>query len=245
MNNLIVHKVVKYVKNQRIAKLFFNFNDYRLLINTSNSHYDELYDIYGNRNWSKKTDNMRSRYAMIRLKINLKQAIDFSALHGHLEIIKKLYENYGKDEIIDTHWAIDWAATEGHLEVIKWLHQNRKGICITGYSKEHKKLGTFGKCTHIAMDMAALNGHLEVIKWLHENIIYRLNEDDDLVGYYPLEICTHWAMNYAAEKGHLEIVKWLHENRQEGCSAYAMDYAVANGHLEVVKWLKKSNNMYY
>ena len=69
MNNLIVHKIVTYLKNPRIAKLFFFFADYRSLINTSNSHFDELYDLYGNKEWYKITNNIRSVQSMFRLKI--------------------------------------------------------------------------------------------------------------------------------------------------------------------------------
>jgi ankyrin repeat protein len=219
MNNIIIHKIVTYLKNRRIAKLFFYFSDYHRLINTSNSHFDELYDLYGNKEWYKMTNNLRSVQSMLRLKILFNYndiPMDIAAKNGHLEIVKWLESHYKQwqtihenqkegDRDICTKWAMNYAAANGHLETVKWLHENRNE-----------------GCTINAMNWAAHNGHLEVIKWLHEN---------------RKEGCTSYAMNWAAHNGHLEVIKWLHENRKEGCSAYAMNFAAENGHLEVVKWL--------
>ena len=123
MNNLILHKIVTYLKIPRIAKLFFYINDYRLLINSSNSHFDELYDTYGNKDWSKITNNIRSVQAMLRLKIPRlynTDPIDHAIKNGHLEIVKWLHENHGETCSI---YAMHFAALGGHLEVIDWLHK--------------------------------------------------------------------------------------------------------------------------
>ena len=152
MNNLIVHKIIKYVRKAEIAKIFFYFLDYRILINSSNFHFDELYDLYGNKDWEKIPNNIRSVESMFRLKIpfiySRRGPMDYAAQNGHLKIIKWLHKSGG----MCTTDAMDSAATYGHLEVVKWLHENR----------------TEG-CTTYAMDYAVINGHLEVVKWLHEN----------------------------------------------------------------------------
>ena len=212
MDNLIVHKIVKYLKQPRIAKIFFYFPDYRRLINTYNSHFDELFDLYNFKIWIELINNLRSVQSMFRKKdvyvngyrIN---AIDYAARVGNLEVIKWLHNNCDAQDICTT-WAMNWAASYGHLEVVKWLHENRKE-----------------GCTNHAMDYAAENGHLEVVKWLHVN---------------RAEGCTVWAINFAVDKGHLDVVKWLYENRQEEIyvkDVHVIDNAAAKGHLEMIKWL--------
>ena len=187
MNNLILHKIIIYLKTPRIAKLFFYFSDYQRLINSSNYHFDELYNLYGNKSWYDIPNNIRAVQAMFRLKIpypyDQADPMDFAAANGHLEVVKWLHQ-YQELSINESPYSIcskcamNKAAEKGHLEIIKWLHENR----------------TEG-CTIDAMNGAALNGHLEIIKWLHQN---------------RKEGCNQWAMAAAAvEKGHLEVIKWL------------------------------------
>jgi ankyrin repeat protein len=78
-----------------------------------------------------------------------KNAMDYAAGNGHLEVVKWLHTNRTEG---CTKNAMDWAARNGHLEVVKWLHTNK----TEGYTKN-------------AMDWAARNGHLEVVKWLNQN----------------------------------------------------------------------------
>ena len=180
MNNLIIHKIVKYVKSPRIAKLFFNFPDYRRLINSSNSHYDELYELYGNKIWRKITNNLRSVQSMYRLKIpfnNICDPMNYAARNGHLEIVKWLHENRKEGCTKD---AMNMAAEKGHLKVIKWLHKNRQEGCtsdamnlaaeeghlrVIKWLHKNKKEG----CTKYAIHWAIRNGHLEIAKWIHKN----------------------------------------------------------------------------
>ena len=182
--NIIIHKIVKYVENPDVAKLFFFLREYRRLINTSNSHFDELYFIYGNRYWF-LVNNLKSVQAMLRLDIlgDTTDPIDYTAENGHLEIIKWLHENLSKiinSNNVCTTYAMNIAAAQGHLEIVKWLHENRNEGCTT-----------------TAMDYAASNSHIEVVKWLHEN---------------RKEGCTTLAMNLAAKNGHSEIVNYLKNN---------------------------------
>ena len=233
MNNLIIHKIVIYLKKPRIAKLFFFFSDYRRLINSSNYHFDDLYDLYGNKEWYKICNNLKLLQSILRLKvpfINPTDAMNNAVILGNLEIVKWLHENkegcttyamnlaaeHGHLGIVKwlhesgsmcTTYAMNWAAHNGHLEVVKWLHLNRNEGCTTN-----------------AMDWAAENGHLEIIKWLHKSG----------------GMCTTLAMDLAAANGHLEIVKWLHQNRNEGCTTDAMNIAIVHGHLETVKFLYQS-----
>ena len=241
MNNIIIHKIIIYLKEPIIAKLFFNFHDYRLLINTSNSHYNQLYEIYGSVEISKIVSNIRSVKAIFQLKYPIyikNNLMKYAAKNGHLEVVKWLHENHIEGR---TDEAMDWAAKNGHLEIVIWLHLNRK-----------ERLTSGGMCTTDAMDWAAHNGYLEVVKWLHENRqegctmnamnFAASNGHLEIVKYLHQnqKMCTYLAMDWAAYNGHLEVVKWLHENRTEGCTTYAMDIAAKEGHLEVIKWLHEN-----
>ena len=203
MNNLIIHKIVIYLRRPRIAKLFFFFSDYRRLINSSNYHYDELFDLYGNKKWE-NINKLRSVQSMFRFKIPYFDSVDpmnLAAKNGHLEIVKWLHESGG----ICTTFAMDLAAYNGHLEIVKWLHENRQE-----------------GCTKNAMDYAALTDNLKIIKWLHENRNEGCSEwaMNFAASYNRFEI-VKWlyenrkegrldqAMHFAALNGHLEMVKWF------------------------------------
>jgi len=73
-------------------------------------------------------------------------AMNFTAEHGHLEVVKWLH--YNREDGC-THRAMDGAAVGGYLELVKWLHCFR----------------TEG-CTDYALYWAAEFGHLEVVKFL-------------------------------------------------------------------------------
>ena len=217
MDAYIIHKIALYVKDSKIVKLLFYISIYRDLINTSDSHYDELVLLYSKKNWdypwttlTENTNDFKIIKSFYRLNIPFTSAvymdhINLAAENGHLELLKWLYVYENQYGGKSTTFTMDCAAFNGHLEIVKWLHENRKE-----------------GCSFYAMDRAAYKGHLEVIKWLHEN---------------RKEGCSKNAMNYAACKGHLEVIKWLHENRTEGCTTGAINMAASNGHIEVVKWL--------
>ena len=241
MNYLIIHKIVLYLKNPKIAKLFFYIKEYHTIVNSSKAHFEELYQIYGTRCWY-CVNNLRSVQTMCKFDLTTNQCskcllyvsddnriipMDFAAENGYLDIIIWLHEQQNKWSKCSIDAIIN-AAYMGHLDTVKWLHENitPQSFITTTYYQQFD----FNKCICCkeVMEMAALNGQLEVIKWLHENCT---------VG------CTLLAMDSAAKNGHLEVVKWLHENRQEGCSPYAMDWAAQNGHLEVVKWLHQNKGI--
>lgn len=157
-------------------------------------------------------------------------AIQSAAAAGHLEIVKRLHEQW---QGLSSATVMDYAAQNGQLDVVAWLH-------------EHRTEG----CTTQAMDKAALYGHLDVIKWLHHNrsegCTTRAMDDAAAKGHLEIvqwldanrsEGCTTWAMNAAAASNQLGVVRWLHTNRHEGCTTWAMDDTAANGHLAVVQWL--------
>ena len=82
-----------------------------------------------------------------------KNAMEYAALYGHIEIVKYLHENTHLSGVEGcTTFAMNMAASNGHIEIVKYLHENR----------------TEG-CTTYAMDNAARNGHIDIVKWLHEN----------------------------------------------------------------------------
>ncbi|KAE8979892.1 hypothetical protein PR001_g23844 [Phytophthora rubi] len=77
------------------------------------------------------------------------RAMDFSAAHGHLEVVKWLHTNRVEG---CTTFAMDNAAANGYLNMVQWLHFNRSEGCTTQ-----------------AMDLAAQGGHLHILQWLHAN----------------------------------------------------------------------------
>ena len=248
MNNLIIHKIVKYVNKTKIAKLFFYFSDYRSLINTSNSHFDELYDLYGNHSWHKITNNIRSVQAMFRLKIYYYfLPINHAAKNGCLDVVKWIYNEYKKTlnltdngKLVIQH-AIEITAARGNLEIIKWLYEN---IQIDKKIYLNMSLNiNYNICRPKAMDLAAQNGHFEIVKWLYENHKGLFESSINSA------ICTYQAMDGAATNGHFEIVKWLYENQKELLmnptktiyTINTINMAAKKGHLEMVKWLYEKN----
>ena len=240
-SNIIIHKIALYLKNPVLTKLFFNLKDYRLLINSSNSHFDELYYLYGSDEFT-TINNLKSIESVFRLMPKF-------VLAGNIDEIIEAINNDDDDDdnavyIIQKY--IDIYAAIGNLEIIKWLHYNwnldkyiknlndyaieKKMFFFSDWMiKNNNKLTDADKsiASPYAMDDAAKNGHLEVIIWLHEN---------------RTEGCTSNAMVYAAGNGHFEIVKWLFQNRLNECmeSYGAIAYATQNGHFEIVKWLLTS-----
>lgn len=258
-NTLVIEKIVYYVRNPLIIKIFFYFNDYRSLINSSNSHFDYLYSLYGTKKW-RHVRNLKCIQSMIRLKIPINQCsdlLDYAASKGQLDIVIWLYQNMEQIYNLSSHkkseylslanicskYAMNMAAQNGHLEVLKWLHDTYKKEYEFEIESEIKYLNNHNlrrshsyyqieECTKDAMDMAAINGHLEIVKWLHLN---------------RREGCSNLAMDLSAAFGHLDVVKWLHENRKEGlmtsggmCTKDAMNLAAAEGHLEMIKWLHEN-----
>ena len=75
-----------------------------------------------------------------------KNAIDWAAKSGHLEVVKFLHEN--RKEGCTTS-AMNLAAGNGHLNVVKFLHENRKEGCTYG-----------------AMFWAKKNGHFDIVSYI-------------------------------------------------------------------------------
>ena len=261
MNQLIIiHKIVLYLKNPKLVKLFFFLNQYRLLIQSSNSHYDQINKLYGYKTHNFK--NLRSFLSMIRLKIPFPHQkyrppyindelypTVLAASNGQLDIIKWLVnspETY-YDLSKYSHKAMDSAAKYGHLEIVKWIFENQTNIGMSLSSNNVRKI-----CSYESLKWATINGHFEILKFLIENII---------INYPNHSVYTFCLIDYAANNGHLEIIKWLHEydikkrlteqndNSQPNtlylsgytiCSNHAMDYAAKKGHLEIVKWLHEN-----
>ena len=232
MNNLILHKIVIYLKKKpSLAKLFFYINDYRLLVNTSNSHFDELYALYGTKKWDKIIYNLRSTQAIFRLNsflfLNYEIVIAYASEQGHLETVKWLHKEFKRlhiDQEIGP-FAMNWASKNGHLEVLKWLHDN-------DYN-----------CSANAIDDAAKYGHFKVVKWLLERIP---NDERNQVNTE----FTPWAIIDAAKYNHIEIVKFLYLNRKNHMKFFGRfddndlfkhldDFTAINGlqYAELIIWL--------
>ncbi|OQS03617.1 hypothetical protein THRCLA_04062 [Thraustotheca clavata] len=129
-------------------------------------------------------------------------AMDLAAKHGHLHVVEFLDRHRHEGA---TTKAMDEAAVHGHLHVVQYLHYNRRE-----------------GCTKYGMDRAALEGHLEILQFLHS---------------HRYEGCTVNAINWAAQHGHLDIVRFLHTHRKEGYTANALKWAAQNNHIDVVHFL--------
>jgi ankyrin repeat protein len=206
-------------------KLIFKFKVLNYQISHTKMEKELFFEVFGNRDLRKiiidfqhgiKFDRVTGYIAakngylnwileMERLGIDMfftKNAMDWAAKKGHLEVIKYLHE---KRKEGCTTYAMNWAAGNGHLEVIKYLHEKRKEGCTIDAMNWAAKNGHLEvvkylhekrneECTTDAMDYAARNGHLEIVVWLHEN---------RTEGY------TTNAMDWAAKNGHLKVVKYL------------------------------------
>ncbi|POM66555.1 Hypothetical protein PHPALM_17568 [Phytophthora palmivora] len=193
-------------------------------------------------------------------KADFDNVLEIAATHGHLDVVKWLYER-GMDwhtlqsmdksasGYIEKTWlfqhclsdALKLAAAHGHLEVVEWIYNNRTDKCET---------------TSRIINRAVANGHLAIVQWLHSVSGESCSADavDAAAKNGHLEIlqwlqsndlltCTTDAMDGAAENGHLEIVKWLHKTSTSGCSSLILYRAACNGHLEIVEWLYENINI--
>lgn len=183
-------------------------------------------------------DAVRYLYDNFSHVTDLKAAMMWPAMTGHLEVVKFLHEHKIDKHVVYKAETMDWAACTGHLDVLKWLHCNRTEGCsenamnwaadkgnlevLTWLHEHYPHVG----CCAKAMDFAAKNGHIHVLQFLQT--------------HYPQVGCSTDAMDNAAAFGHLDVVKWLHENRTEGCTTDAMDRAALKGHLHVVEWLHEN-----
>lgn len=79
-----------------------------------------------------------------------KNAMDWAAGKGYLEIVKFLHENRKEG---CTKYAMTWAMENGHLHIVKFLDENRTEGCTTD-----------------AISWAAWNGHSEIVDFLREKI---------------------------------------------------------------------------
>ena len=257
MNNLILHKIVIYLKKKpSLAKLFFYIHDYRLLINTSNSHFDELYNLYGNKNWSKITNNLRSVQAMFRLKIphrNNTTPMDYAIKNGHLKIIKWLYN---EKSMTCNKNSFSTAVIHGHFKVIKWLYKN----ILSQESDEYLQNKEF---THSLFYDATENGHLHIAKWLNKklNILNNsmsqmlIHEIIDEVIYNRQIHILKWFnrlnvfdnYNYIFNEldtltdnaNNLKFIKWLVKHVCCSVTVNIIDYAARYNQLKIIKWFHK------
>ena len=240
-NNLILHKIAIYVNNSAIIKLFFNIKDYRQLINSSNTHFDELFALYGNR--SVNQNNLKFVQSIYRLNLtsllfrnyDIKDSketpislSEWAAYHGNLDIIEWLYQYHYDTKYYDYDWSQTCyhAMKRGHLEIVKWFCN------INFYHFFYKN--------NYLIDYAAAFGHYKIVIWLHTNLQFYNVTNTSIISN------DSEAIRWAATNGHFNIVKYLYRKKYP-FSGYIIDYAAANGHLNIIKWifLKFINNHLY
>ncbi|OQR93449.1 hypothetical protein THRCLA_08446 [Thraustotheca clavata] len=119
-------------------------------------HLDVVMWLFENRTEGCITSALRNAKEKNHTKIvtylthrqDMKWDLDIAALHGNLDVVRKLHELGGSC----TSAAMDNAAANGHFEIVKYLHVHRSEGCTTN-----------------AMDLAAARGHVRVVKYLNEN----------------------------------------------------------------------------
>lgn len=163
-----------------------------------------------------------------------------AALHGHLEIIKWIVDEFKFSNLAARCvWflkAMDCAISAHDRRIIDYLSEHWPSGCIKRGVDQAIKGGNLDMVQWLYANgfkhyvdpkvQATSHGHLSVLKWLYENV--------------PDEGTTTDVMDSAAGENHLDVVEWLHENREEGCTAEALLVAASNGHLEMIQWLQSN-----
>ena len=247
-NNIIIHKIILYLNDSRKAKIFFYLNDYRSLINSSNSHFDELYTIYGIKDpyFIRKLKYLQSLYrlkllpAMIQTNKKLshkKNIIDFFSYLGNLDIINFLFHNQIGIFTADAFYN---AVEVGHLHILKFyhemfIHQYEQISNNTWLQNIYSNIDTSDE--HIIY-LAASNGHLNIIQYINE-----------ICEAFPY--ISQNTINQTAANGHFEILKYFgkiiispkYVFWYRGYTYFTektMRLAAKNGHFEIVKWLESN-----
>ncbi|GAM19934.1 hypothetical protein SAMD00019534_031090 [Acytostelium subglobosum LB1] len=157
--------------------------------------------------------------------------IDVAVCHGHIEIVRLLYEHRKQAGLkYDLEAVMTVAIKEGRLEKMKmvytWMEMKREKREHPSISTRLRKIVKKPR-TQIPrhyLELACASGRLEVVQWVHESKIPG--------------VCTTNAFDYAA-LGHLDIVKYLHEHRTEGGTCNAWVNAAISGNLELIQFLHK------
>eukprot|EP01006_Ploeotia_vitrea_P012985 TRINITY_DN34170_c0_g1_i1.p1 TRINITY_DN34170_c0_g1~~TRINITY_DN34170_c0_g1_i1.p1 ORF type:complete len:508 (-),score=23.93 TRINITY_DN34170_c0_g1_i1:63-1586(-) len=190
-------------------------------------------------------------------------AMHVAALHGHLEAVMWLAEEYPlmveTSRNYDGHTVLHRAIASSSLTLVQWLIEeagcdpfteettagdNALSIAAhCGHLDIVQWLVEIGCCpksktnnkTSSPLLQAVSGGHLPVVRWLCEVVgCDALNEKDD-------DGCT--PLLQASYKGYLPIVKWLIQERKANpldCDDWgysALLAAVLSNRLPVVKWL--------
>ena len=162
----------------------------------------------------------------------------YSALNGHLNVVKYLVENFD----INREDALRWSAQNGHFKVVEYLISTGVNVNIdnnyplisaagNGHLSLVKYLVSKGADVHAKDDRplrwSAYNGQLHVVKYLVEEHNANIHADNE------------YALRYSAENGHLNVVKYL---VSLGANIHAEDehglkWSADKGHLHVVKYL--------
>ena len=166
-------------------------------------------------------------------------ALRYSALYGHLDIVKYLIDN-GANLHDENDCALRFSAEHGHLSIVKYLIENGADIHANddyalklsaqcGYLNVVEYLIENGANIHAGNDYplrwSAYDGHLDVVKYLMEKGA-------------DIHAANDFALLLSASRGHLHIVKYLIEN---GANLHAdnllLRTTARNGHLHIVKYL--------
>jgi hypothetical protein len=180
----------------------------------------------------------------------------FSAINGHLLIIKWVYHTLQNPSEISIISVADWntkclqldsqlyhiAVEYSQLDIIRWIHE-QSSTCLL--SEELCKIAVQNgnidviKLLHLQhpeydwvedeyIEIAVNDGHLEVLKWVYDQ--YYISSL-----YYDLSD----EIEPAVRNGKLEVLKWLYSeipNHDLSNKRY-ISLAVRYGHLEVLKWI--------
>jgi hypothetical protein len=159
------------VKDPNIVKLLLHHDEYRNHIKISYTSFDDLFLLYGKRNW--KSNKLRVIQSMYRLKIpnpvfpnigygpSPENVMDNAASNGNMEMIQWLCNNQSDAKFTD--FGFRRVVINGHLDMVKWLFENQEKFHY------HKKIDLIG---HTYIRDAALNGDFEMVKYLYRNNLF-------------------------------------------------------------------------
>jgi hypothetical protein len=190
-----------------------------------------------------------------------REAMDYAAYGGHLDVVKFLRENRGEG---CSNLAQEYASFFGYFDIFVYIHDQYPVYGVNSGSFAAIKGGSLRIfeyiCNHssytikpYAVRLAAEFNALDILRLMytrapelftpfvisaacslgHLEVVKFLHELD-LAGW------STSGMDAAGFGGSLELVKFLHENRSEGCTTRAMNNAASSGFLDIVEFLHKN-----
>jgi len=183
-------------------------------------------------------------YKWYKSKFLIKELYRNAARGGHKEIMKWIFDKFGKDVSADCKGLAFRSAASNNKKIkfrLKNLNRNELEFmdAASGGHLEKMKLlvDKFGKDIGVyrigmALGAAAKGGRLEIVKWLVKKF------EKDISAYYK-----GFAFMEAALGGHKDIMEWLLKDFGNDITGYhigmAFQEAAKGGHKDIMEWMLK------